>query len=190
MIDRSIVRLEGMRKLILDLLDLTRIESGQRQRQLVQVDLGAEATSAIELVAPAAAERGIAIELNKAGPSKMQADKAEIEIILNNLLTNAIKYNRDGGKVDVTIGGDQERVSVKVADTGIGISAEDVARLFQDFVRIKSTATKDILGSGLGLSILKKLTGLYGGDVAVESTSGQGSVFTVTLFARAGAGRK
>ena len=181
MLDRSLVRLEGMRKLIMDLLDLTRIESGHKQRQLHEVDLAELAGHVVETVAPLAAERQIELAVHADKPVLMQADRGEIEIILNNLVTNAVKYNRPSGRVDVTLAADDHAVTVEVADTGIGMSPEEQARLFQDFVRIKNTKTRDILGSGLGLSIVRKLATLYGGQVRLVSQPDVGTTFTVTL---------
>jgi signal transduction histidine kinase len=182
MVERSLVRMEGMRKLILDLLDMTRIESGRKKRDLTDVDAAELARAAIdETFAPAAAEREIAIELHVTGPTDLRADRGEVEIILNNLISNAVKYNRDGGRVDVTLTGDDERLTIEVADTGIGMSEEEAAKLFGDFVRIKNERTRNIQGSGLGLSIVKKLAALYDGDVGVHSVPDEGSTFTVTL---------
>ncbi|HLA82397.1 MAG TPA: response regulator, partial [Thermoleophilia bacterium] len=101
MVDRSLIRLDGMRKLIFDLLDLTRIESGQKQRNFTTVDLRASANAAIELFTPEAAGRGIEVTLRAKGPVVLQADSEEIDIILNNLISNAVKYNRDGGTATV-----------------------------------------------------------------------------------------
>src|SRR5271157_5550856 len=93
---RSLARMDGMRKLIADLLDLTRIESGEKSRELTEVDLSAAAASAIESVAAQAAARNVTVRLDAPQPLVLPADAREIEIIFNNLLTNAIKYNRDG----------------------------------------------------------------------------------------------
>ncbi len=103
MIDRSLIRLDGMKKLIFDLLDLTRIESGQKVRNFVPVDVRALAKSAADLFSAEAAERHITIDLKPEGPVEMVADPSEIEIVLNNLISNAVKYNRDGGSVTVEI---------------------------------------------------------------------------------------
>ena len=104
MIDRSLIRLDGMRKLIFDLLDLTRIESGQKQRQFVGGGHRATpAKAAIDLFAAEAADRGIAITLRAPDPVAMIADPDELEIVLNNLVSNAVKYNRDGGSVTVAL---------------------------------------------------------------------------------------
>ena len=164
-----------------DLLDLTHIESGQKQREITDVDLSEVARSAMEMAAPEAAERNITIELHTDSPATIRGDADEIEIIFNNLISNAVKYNRDAGRVDVTLSGDEEALRITVADTGIGMTQEEADRLFGEFVRIKNSKTRNILGSGLGLSIVKKLAMLYGGTVSVESQPDVGTTFTVVL---------
>ena len=181
-VDRSLVRIGGMRKLITDLLGLPRIESGQKRRELVPLELADVARAAIESVQPEAERRGIAVTLHAPAPVPMVADRAEMEILFNNLLTNAVKYNRDGGTVTVRLTGG-ERVRIEVADTGIGMTPEETARLFHEFVRIKNEKTRNIPGSGLGLSVVRKLAHLNGGEVTVESSPGVGSTFTVEIAA-------
>jgi signal transduction histidine kinase len=183
MLDRCLIRTQGMSKLIYDLLDLTRIESGQKTRNLAALDVREVASVAIEAVAPEAAERNITIDLQIGGPVPMVADREEIEIILNNLLSNAVKYNRPQGRIEVKARLEEDKVALSVADTGIGMTKEERERIFADFVRIKSSKTRDILGSGLGLSIVKKLVLLYDGKIDVESEPDAGSTFTVTLKA-------
>jgi signal transduction histidine kinase len=180
-VDRSLVRLDGMRKLILDLLDLTQIESGQKKRQLTTVDLQEAAQRAVEAFAADAAARDITIELHADGPLRMQADRGEIDIVLGNLISNAVKYNRDGGRVEVGLEDGNGRVRISVADTGIGMTEEEAAQLFGEFTRIKNEKTRNILGSGLGLSIVRKIAALYGGEATVSSRPDEGSTFTVTL---------
>jgi signal transduction histidine kinase len=181
MVDRSLVRLEGMRKLIMDLLDMTRIEAGQKMREVSPIDLTEIAQGSVETALPSAAERDITIELHDPGPIEMLGDRGEMEIVLNNLISNAVKYNRDGGRVDVRLTDDDENVTIQVADTGIGMTAEEKDKLFGEFVRIKNAKTRDILGSGLGLSILKKIIQMYEGSAEVESEPDVGSTFNVTL---------
>lgn len=181
MMDRSLLRLEGMRKLIFDLLDLTAIESGQRTRKLEETDLQELSRAAIETFVPQAEDRSIDMELHAPGPVVMKADRNELEIVLNNLISNAIKYNKDNGRVDVTLTAENGQVMIKVADTGIGMKQEDAEKLFEDFVRIKNEQTRHILGSGLGLSTVKKIAALYDGTASVESEEGKGTTFTVTL---------
>ncbi|MFH0916285.1 MAG: ATP-binding protein [bacterium] len=181
MIDRSLIRLEGMRKLIFDLLDLTRIESGQKQRNFATVDVRGLAKASVDLFSTEAVARGITMGLRPGEPVKMTADPGEIEIVLNNLISNAVKYNRDGGSVTVTLAREGEGVKISVTDTGIGLTPDESAKLFAEFVRIKNEDTVKVIGSGLGLSTVRKLAQLYGGDATVKSEKGSGSTFTVTL---------
>jgi signal transduction histidine kinase len=181
---RSLIRLEGMRKLILDLLDLTRIESGHKQRALAEVDLCEVVRTAVETATPEASTRRIVIRSELPAGLVVTADRGELEIIVNNLISNAIKYNRQDGSVAVRARDLGDQVELEVADTGIGMRPEDVRKLFGEFVRIKNENTAAILGSGLGLSIVKKLVSLYGGDATVASSPGVGSTFTVRLRKR------
>lgn len=186
-IDRTMIRLDGMQKLIYDLLDMTRLESGMKKRELVEANVVEAAVRALETAEPEAIRRGITITLHEKEPVMMIADTSELDIIFNNLVSNAVKYNRDNGSVDVHIQHDNATVSITVKDTGIGMSKEDTERLFNDFVRIKNEKTRNILGSGLGLSILKKLADLYEGSVHVDSELDVGSTFSVVLKKSTGA---
>jgi len=181
MLDRALVRLEGMRKMIFDLLDLTRIESGKRKRELAALDVCEVAAAGVETFATEAAKQGVTVALDADDNAVLTADRGELEVIFNNLISNAIKYNREGGKVVVSIRGDEAGVKIRVRDTGIGMTEEESSRLFEDFVRIKNVKTRDILGSGLGLSIVRKLAHMYGGRVTAESEPDVGSTFTVVL---------
>jgi signal transduction histidine kinase len=183
MIDRSLLRLEGMKKLIFDLLDLTRIESGQKQRNFVTVDVRDFAKAAIDMLTVEARAGNVTMELRAPDPVMLEADPSEIEIIFNNLVSNAVKYNRDGGSVIVNVlrNGDDGPATIEVADTGIGLAPEEAGKLFNEFVRIKNEDTVKVLGSGLGLSTVRKLAQLYGGEATVQSEKHVGSTFTVTL---------
>ena len=181
MVERSIVRVDGMKKLISDLLDLTRIESGQRERSIRRLDLPELARAAIELFAVDAARRDITVALDAPDDTELMADAGEVEIVLNNLVSNAVKYNRDGGRVDVTLRRLDGGVEIAVSDTGIGLKPEEAAKLFREFTRIKNEHTVKVLGSGLGLSTVRKIATMYDGDARVESEPGVGSTFTVTL---------
>lgn len=183
MLDRSLDRIDGMHKLIRDLLDLTQIESGRKNRSLAEVNVAAIARTAVETVRAAADSRKIAVRIHAADPVSMQADAREIEMLLNNVLSNAVKYNRDGGSVDLTIERRDGQVVVETVDTGIGMSAEETGRVFDEFVRIRNERTQHISGSGLGLSLVKKISQLYHGSVKVESQPDVGSTFTVSLQA-------
>ena len=181
MVGRSLDRVDGMHKMIRDLLDLTQIESGRKNRNLVEVDVAAAARAAVETVQAEAESRNIGVRIHAAAAVPMQADAREIEMLLNNLLGNAVKYNRDGGSVDVTIQRCDGEIVVTVADTGIGMTPEESGRIFNEFVRIKNEHTQHILGSGLGLAVVKKIVQLYKGLVNVESRPDVGSTFILRL---------
>ncbi len=181
-VGRSLTRLGGMRKLIYDLLDLTRLESGQKKRELSSVDVLEIAGISMETMKPEADRGGMTISIEATSEEiSMVADSGELEIVLNNLISNAVKYNKDSGRVTVKVMDEPELVRFAVTDTGIGMSENEVEKLFGEFVRIKNSKTRDILGSGLGLSIMKRIALLYNGEVTVESTPDVGSTFTVTL---------
>jgi len=171
MIDRSMERIKGMRNLIMDLMDLTRLESGKKAREMKKVDLNQVARIAMDTMEPMAIQKNVKMYLDSPENLVMEADPDEIEIIVNNLVSNAVKYNREGGSVHVFMRMSQAQVSIKVSDTGIGMSEEDLKLLFQELVRIKNEKTKLITGSGLGLSIVKKLVdNTYQGKITVKST--------------------
>jgi signal transduction histidine kinase len=148
---------------------------------LADLDVREVAQSAMESILPIAAERHVTVKLKADRPVPLRADQEEVEIILNNLLSNAIKYNRENGSVEVGIEERDGKVILTVADTGIGMTEEEASRLFNEFVRIKNKNTQNILGSGLGLSIVKKIAHLYDGEVSVKSQPNVGSTFTVVL---------
>jgi len=180
-VERSVERIHGMRKLIFDLLDLTRLESGEKVRALAPVDVVGVARQVLDSLQLQAEERRITLDLEAPDVLTMQADAGELEIMLTNLAGNAVKYNRDEGRVTVRLIPAQDGVRVEVEDTGIGLAQEELARLFGEFVRIKNEHTRHISGSGLGLSIVRRICALYGGEATVRSQPGEGSVFTATL---------
>jgi two-component system, sensor histidine kinase and response regulator len=181
MIDRSLIRLKGMRNLIMDLLDLTKIESGKKQRRLRDINLTEIARIAADTLEPLAIQKGVRVSIVSEGNTNILADSDEMEIVFNNMVSNAVKYNKDGGSVQVKISDKQTLLELIVSDTGIGMSSEDCENIFEDFVRIKSSKTKDITGSGLGLSITKKMIDQYNGKIKVESVPDQGTTFTISL---------
>lgn len=186
MISRSLVRISGMRKLIFDLLDLTRIESGQKVRKVSLINMIDAVKISMENVYPLAQEKEVSVNLHAEDKVMMFADTSELEIMFNNLLSNSVKYNKDGGSVDIHICKEESKVQISIADTGIGMSEEEVGKLFKEFVRFKNDKTRNIEGSGLGLSILKRLTSLYNGKIWAESTLDEGTTFHVELLNESG----
>ncbi|PLX06966.1 MAG: hypothetical protein C0596_12570 [Marinilabiliales bacterium] len=181
MIDRSLERIQAMRDMIMDLLDLTKIESGQTKRSSEKIDIGEVAKSCISIIQPMAIQKDINIYLNYNTKILYQFDRNDLEIILNNILSNAVKYNVDGGRVDCTIRDSGSYSEIIISDTGIGISKEDQEKLFEEFVRIRNQKTTKIPGSGLGLSIVKKILANYNTEIKLESEINKGTTVKIKL---------
>jgi two-component system, sensor histidine kinase and response regulator len=181
MIGRSLERIKGMRSLISDLLDLTRIESGKKNRDLRKLDLTDIAKSVIDSFEPLISQKNITIDMKGDENIYMNADKNEMEIILNNFISNALKYNKEDGKVFVSLCQEDDHIIIVVEDTGIGMTEDEAGLLFHDFVRIKNTKTKSVPGSGLGLSIAKKMVDMYKGSIDVTSVPDEGTKFTIRI---------
>jgi signal transduction histidine kinase len=109
------------------------------------------------------------------------ADPRNIEEVLNNLLSNAINYSPDGGKVTVTAKGIDHLIEIKVSDEGVGIPPEEVPKIFEKFYRVKHPKTRHVTGTGLGLSLVKGIVEAYHGRIGVESAPGKGTTFTIIL---------
>ncbi|MCX6286116.1 MAG: ATP-binding protein [Bacteroidetes bacterium] len=181
MVDRMLERIKGMRTLILDLLDLTKAASGKGKRDIRELNLVDIANTAIDTMRPYSIQKDVKLNLHGNDTVKIMADSEEMEIIFNNLISNAIKYNKEGGTVDCTISENGNCVEILVEDSGIGMNPEDITRIFDDFVRIKTEKTRNITGSGLGLAIVKKLIDTYMGKIEVTSQPDKGSKFKVKL---------
>ncbi len=184
-IDRSLQRIKGMRNLIMDLLDLTKIQFEKKEDKLESVNLNQMTQNAIEAMKPYAIQKDVTVEVHSPEDIYLDADPGDIEIVMNNLISNAVKYNEDNGKVDVYLSyKDEDTIEIKVVDTGIGMNEEEINKLFNEFYRAKNEKTKQITGSGLGLPIVKKVVDLYKGDIKVSSEPGKGSTFLVYFPAK------
>ncbi len=181
MISRSVQRIQGMRSLIMDMLDFTKLRLEVKKDKVRDLDPMPVIQQCIETINPLAIQKDVTVETEERTKVVIRADKEDISIIFNNLLSNAVKYNKDGGMVRVIIDSEGDDAVFKVEDTGIGISSEDRETLFNDFVRIKNERTRNITGSGLGLSIVKKVADMYDGIISVESEPDRGSVFTLRM---------
>ena len=180
-IERSLQRIQGMRNLIMDLLDLTKVKLERKEEKIEAVHLSNIASNAIVTVRPYAIQLEVSITLSMKSDVVIMADPTDMEIIFNNLVSNSIKYNKRGGKAEIKIDEDTSNVILVFSDTGIGIKEEDKENLFSEFVRIKNEKTRNISGSGLGLSIVKKVVELYSGSITVDSSPDVGTTFTVRL---------
>lgn len=181
MIDRSLHRINGMRNLIMDLLDLTKIKLEKKTDKFQQIKVSEIAQNAIESINPYAIQKDVQIFLHDNQDVEINIDPGDLEIIFNNLISNAVKYNKQNGRVDVFIEKQYNLLIIKVKDTGIGLSESEIKNLFEEFFRVKNEQTKHITGSGLGLPIVRKVLDIYNGDIQVESKIEVGSTFTVNL---------
>jgi signal transduction histidine kinase len=180
-IERSLQRIQGMRNLIMDLLDFTKIRLERKEEKIEEVRLSEIASASIVTVQPYAIQMDVNINLIVNSEAIIMADPTDMEIVFNNLISNAVKYNKPGGTAEITIDNSENDAIIIISDTGIGITKNDTENLFTEFVRIKNEKTRNISGSGLGLSIVKKVVELYYGDIKVESTPDVGTTFTITL---------
>lgn len=164
-----------------DLLTLSRLEGAEPFRDIERVDLREVAGQAAELVAAAAGERKVAVGLVPGGPVTVDGDADGLLRLAANLLDNAVKYNRPGGRVDVRIERRGDSAVLEVADDGIGIASVHLSRLFERFYRVDKGRSRDEGGTGLGLAIVKHVAQAHGGRVEVDSEPGRGSTFRVVL---------
>lgn len=180
-IERSLQRIDSMRHLIMDLLDFTKVSFERQMEKMQNVNLRELASMAVVTVSPYAIHKDIHFVTDIRGCETIWADPNDFEIIMNNLVSNAVKYNNTGGTVTITVDCNDDEFTLSVADTGIGINAAEKEMLFEEFSRIKNDKTRNISGSGLGLSIVRKVVELYHGVIEVESVPDKGSVFTVKI---------
>ncbi|MFB3851039.1 MAG: ATP-binding protein [Acidobacteriota bacterium] len=180
MIKRSIERLNSMRKLIIDIIDLTKLESNRKVRNIERINLAQSVKSIVDGFENQAKERNIKI-ITDIKDVFINADAGDIEMLVSNMVSNGIKYNKDGGEVKIIVDSEGEFTKLIFSDTGIGIKQEDLDKLFKEFVRIKNEQTRTIEGSGLGLSIVKKIVDFYDGKINIESEFGKGTSFTLYL---------
>ena len=182
MVKRMIMRVNALLELERDLLDLSAIESDSSSLDMKPLSVADSVREITDMMRPSAAEKGIRMRLLiEPEPLIARADKAAIKRVLTNLVSNAIKYTASGGIVQIRAGQDDGKAFVEVMDTGIGISPENIQRLFDKFFRVRDRHTAEIVGTGLGLPIVKALVRDMQGEITVESEVGRGSIFTVFL---------
>lgn len=178
---------DALMSIINDILDFSKIEAGKMTIESVDCDVRTAVEDVVDLLSQRAAEKsiGLTIVYPASAPSRLITDPGRLRQILVNLVGNAIKFTEQGSvtiEASTSIEGDQLRLTVR--DTGIGIAAEALTRLFQQFEQADATTTRRYGGTGLGLTISRRLVELLGGSLEVESIPGRGSAFTVTLPAQ------
>jgi two-component system phosphate regulon sensor histidine kinase PhoR len=168
--------------LILDLIHLARVESGQEAFEIVDVDLAEAVQDTVDQYAAAAVQKQIVLETTEP-PSAViaRADQEGIRTILSNLVDNALKYTPEGGRVTLRWYAHSQEAVLEVQDSGIGIAEKDQARIFERFYRVDRARSRELGGTGLGLAIVKHLAQAFGGSVGLTSSPKQGSTFRIHL---------
>ena len=170
--------------LINDILDLSKVEAGRMELEVAAFDLPSAIDNALTLVRERATRRGIALGRTiDGGVNLIHADERKVKQVLLNLLSNALKFTPEGGRIEVGAVPMDGSVEVSVSDTGVGIAPEDQQAVFEEFRQV-GTADKKVEGTGLGLALGRKFVELHGGRIWVTSQVGQGSTFTFTLPVR------
>jgi len=168
--------------LINNLLDIARIESGRVQMDIKEVSIKELLASTVDIITPQVKEKNITLKINsKIKSDKIKADSGQLERVFLNLLSNAVKFNKDNGKVTLTIEELDEYIQFIVEDTGIGIPKQDLEKIGQEFFRADNALDQKVKGTGLGVSLVKKIIEAHGGKLHVESELNKGTKFTFTI---------
>ena len=178
-VSRGSNRIDSLLELINDLLDVAKIEAGKYVQRRVPTDIGQVIEDTIALMDSKAKEKGIVLSFSSKDLKPVQADPKNIEEIFNNLISNAINYSPEGGKVTVTAQGQGEYMEIRVEDTGVGISPEELPKIFDKFYRVKHPKTRQVIGTGLGLAIVKGIVDAHHGTIDVESVVDKGTTFRI-----------
>ena len=186
-IERVLAQCRRLQALLDDLLTLSRLEAIGERVERQPVDIVALVRRAVEVAATATREKGVEVTVETQPVPELEGDADALERLVVNLLDNAIKYNRPGGRVGLRLRrlaaapGEREAVEIEITDSGIGIPADALPRIFERFYRVDKARSREEGGTGLGLAIVKHVAQAHGGRVEVQSDVGRGSRFRVRL---------
>jgi signal transduction histidine kinase len=168
-------------QLVNDFLEWARLESGRTKIEQHPVDVRRIVDETVKVIKPQADKHGISVDVHSPQDLPLiMGDPSRLKQVLINLVSNAIKYNRDAGRMDIKVSVQDEHLRIAVSDTGYGIAEQDLPFVFERFYRV-AASEKRAKGTGLGLTIAKQIVELHGGEMAVESELGVGSTFLFTL---------
>lgn len=180
-LEKALRRIEQMQNLVEDLLTLTKLESGRERLNLSEFKLRELVEEVYDSLEQEFIKREVSFENLVSEDFKMFADRQKFFLLLRNLIDNAVKYNKKGGKVRVLAKKEGNKQILEVEDTGIGIPPEHIPFIFERFYRVDKGRSKEMGGTGLGLSIVKHIVFLHGGEIRVHSKPGEGSRFSVII---------
>lgn len=178
-LESMLEEIQRLRRMIEELLFLARSEHPERWSELADVDAGAEVKAVVDFFSVVAEEKGISIAVE--GQARVRADRYLLRRALSNLMANALQYSHRGASVRVRLNTDDRETTIAVADTGPGIAATHLPRLFDRFYRVDEARSRHPEGTGLGLAIVQSIASLHGGRVTVSSTPGIGTTVTIVL---------
>jgi two-component system phosphate regulon sensor histidine kinase PhoR len=180
-LEHTLRSLNNMQALIDDLLDMARLERGIDLR-IEPVDLRILLTHCVDMLQPLIRSKSLSVRLDLERPiPPVAGDQQRLTQVFNNVIGNAIKYTPPQGRIVIGASPREDAVTVSIADTGIGISPEDQGKIFDRFYRVRRAETEQIDGTGVGLSIVKRLVEAHHGQIGLESTVGQGTTFYISL---------
>jgi signal transduction histidine kinase len=182
-LESNLEEIDRLTRMIRNLLVLAQADAGEVKPRVESIDLNELVRDIVEQMQVVAGARAIRVRAYTANPVPVRADPMRLRQMMLNLIDNALKYTPEGGQIDVRVERQSATARVRVRDTGVGISAEDLPHIFERFYRADKSRTRDgnVDGCGLGLPIVKWVAEMHGGQVEVSSAPGQGSVFTVSL---------
>jgi two-component system, OmpR family, sensor histidine kinase SenX3 len=181
-LEREAVRLS---RIVADLLDLSRLESGSTLDGLVS--LGAATREELHRLEETAREAEVTLEIETSGERQIRGSQRDLALLVRNLVDNAIRHSHEGSVIRVQIACDDDVVTLRISDTGIGIPSKDIPRIFERFYRVDRARSRETGGTGLGLAIVKHVVENHGGRIDVESELGRGTTFLVTFPTPSGA---
>jgi len=180
-VKRGMNKIDALLELINDLLDVAKIEAGKMVQHRVPTDMGQIIEETVALMGPRAQEQKIHLTHSCEGLKPVLADPKNMEEVINNLVSNAVNYSPEGGRVTITARGLDEYMEIRVADTGVGIAPDEIPKIFDKFYRVKHPKTRQVMGTGLGLAIVKGVVEAHHGAIDVESVVDKGTTFRVLL---------
>jgi two-component system sensor histidine kinase SenX3 len=175
-LEREAVRLS---RIVADLLDLSRLESGSPLEGVVSLEAAVHEER--QRLEEAADRAGVTLELVTSGGRPMRGSHRDLALMTRNLIDNAIRYSHRGGRVLIEVDSNDDEVTLRVSDTGVGIPSRDISRIFERFYRVDRARSRETGGTGLGLAIVKHVVENHGGTIDVESELGRGTTFLIRL---------
>jgi signal transduction histidine kinase len=181
-IERSILRLDSLLKMVNDLLDISRMEMKTTQREIKDLNLLDIINNILELFQLEIKKKNLEVRIDSPeSVLPLSGDQDEITRLFTNLVSNGIKYNKQNGSLIIKIVKINDYIVTEIKDSGIGMKPAEKNKLFLEFYRVKNEFTKNISGTGLGLSIVKRIIDSYAGKIEVDSEFGKGTAFRIFL---------